>query len=189
MTKHKEQIFEVSSFSSYKTTLKQHLNGEKLDVRYLSGFGWAFLLCCAGVRRLEEYIERGLRKNEDEWTGGKGGCHFWWHSCQIAQQNSDPNFFLCVCISQTQHRETDMDTKCDSLNHSLFFRERERERERERDTETERHRERQTDRQIDRDGEWQRQTDRNRDRNRHRHRNSIMDIVHRTTSKPTLSNI
>ena len=33
----------------YKTTVKQQLNGKKLDVGYLSAFGCGVLLCCFGV--------------------------------------------------------------------------------------------------------------------------------------------
>ena len=52
MTKHNMRNF--GPFSSYKTTHKQRLNGEKLDVGYLLAFGWYVLLCCFGVQCLEE---------------------------------------------------------------------------------------------------------------------------------------
>ena len=35
--------------------LKQELNSEKGDVRYLPAFGWAVLLCCFGVQYLQEW--------------------------------------------------------------------------------------------------------------------------------------
>ena len=42
-------------FSSYKTTLKQELNGEKWDVGHLSAFGWAISVRCFGVQCWEEF--------------------------------------------------------------------------------------------------------------------------------------
>ena len=49
-------IFRVMPlFSSYKTTLKQGLNGEKWDVGHLSALGWAISVRCSGVQCWEEF--------------------------------------------------------------------------------------------------------------------------------------
>ena len=42
-------------FSSYKTALKQELNGEKWDVGHLSALGWAISVRCSGVQCWEEF--------------------------------------------------------------------------------------------------------------------------------------
>ena len=45
MTEHNMWIFGVSPFSSYKTTLKQQSNGEKLDVGYIVSYSVSDLVC------------------------------------------------------------------------------------------------------------------------------------------------
>ena len=45
MSKHNMRIFGVSSFSSYKTTLKHQLNGEKWDVGFYTYLPLAELFC------------------------------------------------------------------------------------------------------------------------------------------------
>ena len=54
MTKHNTRIFRYTLLSSYKTTVKQRLNGEKWDVGCYSAFGWAALLRSFCVQCLEE---------------------------------------------------------------------------------------------------------------------------------------
>ena len=65
-----------SPLSSYKTTLKQQLNGEKWDVelRHLSGFGWAMLFSCPVLGRSCQYSP--YRHNMRQRL--MGVANIWW---------------------------------------------------------------------------------------------------------------
>ena len=45
---------QCTPFFKLLTRTKQQLNGETWDAKYLSGFGWAVLLCCFGVQCLQD---------------------------------------------------------------------------------------------------------------------------------------